>query len=121
MVKRLLLIMPNYYGFDEVVLDGLKAYSNCAVESINFDVGFKYENIFQRIDNACSKLFLGRNKKTLFKERFFSKQIDVWDSFDYLLVNRPDIVPVSILDKAIAKAKSTKLLLWDSLEKIPIS
>lgn len=113
--------MPNYYGFDDVVIEGLNKYSNCEVANINYDVGFTYTNIFQRLDNAFSKVFLGRNKKPYLKERYFFQMVSKFETIDYLLVNRPDILPSSVLNKALEKAEVSKLLLWDSLEKVPVS
>ena len=119
-MKRLLLIMPNYYGFDDVVIDVLKKYSNCEVYNINYDVGFKYENLQQRLLNAFSKTILRKNLKPVLKEKFFYRQICNYDAFDYVIVNRPDIIPTYILDEAIHKSKNSVLLLWDSLAKIPV-
>ncbi len=35
-MKKILLIMPDYYGFDEVVFNGLKKYSNDLTTNLSF-------------------------------------------------------------------------------------
>ncbi len=42
MKKKLLFIAPDYYGFNEVVLQGLKEYSGYEVEHLVSN--FKYKN-----------------------------------------------------------------------------
>ena len=120
-MKRILLVMPNYYGFDEVVNDVLTKYSNCEVHFINYDVGFKYVNLFQRLKNFYSKVILKKNLKPQFKEKYFLDLVKSFDHFDYVIANRPDILPVSLLNELKTKSNNKILLLWDSLEKVPIA
>lgn len=119
-MRRLLLVMPNYYGFDEVVYDGLVKYSGHQVYKLNYDVGFKYHSYWQRIYNFFSKTFLKKNLKDKYKEAYFVKYLDSIGSFDMVIVNRPDILPVGLLNKLTEEISNSRLVLWDSLRKIPI-
>ena len=42
--KSLLYIAPNYYGFNEVVFEGLKKYTDCDITHIISNK--KYKNIW---------------------------------------------------------------------------
>ena len=43
MKKKLLFIAPDYYGFNEVVLNGLKEYSDYEVTHIVSNLKYKYK------------------------------------------------------------------------------
>ena len=43
MKKKLLFIAPDYYGFNEVVLQGLKEYSGYEVEHLVSNFKYKYK------------------------------------------------------------------------------
>ena len=114
-------MMPSYYNFNDVVADGLKKYSNCGINSIDTVGNQAYRHVFDRIVNFMSKVFLNRNLKPEMKRKLFFELIDRHSEYEYLIVNRPDIIGDEILAKAISKSKKTVLLLWDSLDKIPIN
>lgn len=121
MKKRILFIMPSYYKFDDVVRDGLTQFSGCEVTSIDPVGNQAYRHAFDRIKNFLSKVFLNKNLKPEMKRKYFSHIIDQHDSYDYLIVNRPDVIGSEVFAKAISKSKHKILLLWDSLEKVPIA
>lgn len=120
-MKNILFMMPSYYNFDEVVLNGLKMYSGCEINSIDTVGNGVYKNFGDRIVNFLSKVFLGKNLKPEMKKKSFINAIDKFEEYEYLIVNRPDIISATVLEKALSKSKKTILLLWDSLEKIPIA
>jgi hypothetical protein len=114
-------MMPSYYNFDEVVKDGLVKYSGYSINGIDTAGKQAYRHIFDRILNFSSKVFLNKNLKPEMKRKHFSFLIDKFPEYDYLIVNRPDIISKEILTKAMDKSQKKILLLWDSLEKIPIA
>ncbi|HOB24015.1 MAG TPA: lipopolysaccharide core biosynthesis protein rfaS, partial [Kaistella sp.] len=57
MKKKLLFIAPDYYGFNEVVFEGLKKYSGYEVVHINSTLPYQYKNVVERIQNFFSKNF----------------------------------------------------------------
>lgn len=119
-MKQILFMMPSYYNFDEVVLDGLVKYSGYHVNSIDTVDKKVYKNPLYRIINFLSKAFLNKNLKPEMKRKFFFQAINKFNTYEYLIVNRPDILSKEVLEKAMSVSKKSVLLLWDSLEKIPI-
>ncbi len=120
-MKQILFMMPSYYNFDEVVIDGLVKYSGYQVNSIDTVDKKVYRNGLDRAINFLSKVFLNKNLKPEMKRKYFFHAIDKFNSYEYLIVNRPDILSKEVLEKAMSVSKKSVLLLWDSLEKIPIN
>lgn len=119
-MNKILLIIPNYLGFDQVIKKGFMLYGNCDVLSYDLEGPFKYKSVWQRLQNAASKAVLRKNLKPLFKQDRFLRALDEIGEVDYLIVNRADLLNQKSLDKAISLAKRSILLLWDSLEKVPL-
>lgn len=119
MKKQLLFIAPDYYGFNEVVSDGLKKYSGHNVIDINATLPFQYKNIGERIHNFLLKTFFGKNLKKIKKGRHVHQIISQYDEFDLLIINRPDVLEINDLNLARQKCRQSVCLLWDSIEKIP--
>lgn len=116
--KKILFIAPGYYGFNEVVFEGLKKYSGCEVVHINSTIGYQYKNIFEKIYNFFLKTFFGKNLKDNKKQEHIEFMINQSD-YDILLVNRPDVLSEENLNLAKQKSKFSIALFWDSMEKIP--
>jgi len=119
MKKKLLFIAPNYYGFNEVVYQGLQSFSDYEVIEIDSTRPYKYKNICEKIYNFLLKTFKGYNLKKIKTELYIQQTIEKFEQYDLLLVNRPDILTKTTLESAIAKSKNSKVILWDSLKKIP--
>ncbi|WP_104383946.1 lipopolysaccharide core biosynthesis protein rfaS [Sphingobacterium sp. HMA12] len=119
MKKKLLFIAPNYYGFNEVVYSGLKSFSGYEVIEINSTRPYQYKNIGEKIYNFFLKTFKKDNLKKIKTEQYIQQTIEDFGQYDLLIVNRPDLLTEEALKKAITKSKKSKVILWDSLKKIP--
>lgn len=113
--------MPSYYNFDEVVNAGLTKYSGHKVNYIDTVGNQVYRNNSDRIFNFLSKVFLNNNLKPAMKRKLFISNIKKFEQYQYLIINRPDIIDREVLKFAMDKSETKILLLWDSLEKIPTS
>ncbi|KMQ71049.1 hypothetical protein [Chryseobacterium koreense] len=118
MKNTILFIAPDYYGFNEVVFEGLLKYSGQKVFHLNSTLSYQYSNFKERLQNFFMKTFQKRNLK-IEKKGLHVKQIIESTNFDLLIVNRPDVLANENLNLAIKKSRHSILLLWDSLEKIP--
>ncbi|MGS0747758.1 lipopolysaccharide core biosynthesis protein rfaS [Halpernia sp. GG3] len=120
MAKKILFIAPDYYGFNEVVFEGLKSYSGAEVVQIISNENYNYKNINERIQNFFSKIFLKRNIKKAKASLEILNKIQKVKDVDLVIINRPDLLSEKQLDSLFQNAKESKALLWDSLEKIPM-
>ena len=73
MKRKLLFIAPDYYGFNEVVLQGLRQYSDCEVKNLVSNFKYKYKNPTERAYNFLLKTFLGRNLKREKREAYIKE------------------------------------------------
>lgn len=120
MMEKILLVAPDYYGFNEVVFEGLKKYSGAEVSHIISNENYIYKNLFEKITNFFSKLFLKKNlKKTKAAESILRKICNSTE-IDLSIINRPDLLSGKQLDLILKNSVETIAILWDSLEKIPV-
>jgi hypothetical protein len=120
MPKKILFIAPDYYGFNEVVFDGLKEYSGAEVFHITSNEDYKYRNFGEKIHNFLSKFFLKKNIKNEKASAEILKKLKDLPDLDIVIINRPDLLSETHLNYISKKTDKTVALLWDSLEKIPI-
>ncbi|WP_018674930.1 hypothetical protein [Riemerella columbina] len=120
-MKKLLFISPDYYGFNEVVYDGLKKYSGMKVTHVisAYTQRYKYKNAGERIQNFFMKTFLNRNLKDEKQYTELNKIIHNNYSYDQIIVNRPDVLSKENLSKLRLKTECLKAFFWDSIDKIP--
>lgn len=118
MKKRLLFIAPGYYGFNEVVYNGLKKYSGYEVTHINSTLPYQYKNILEKVYNFFLKLFFKKNIKNIKRGEHIQRIINS-HNYDIVLINRPDVLTENDLLSAIQKSKRSIALFWDSIQKIP--
>lgn len=118
MKKKLLFIAPGYYGFNEVVYDGLKKYSGYEVIHVNSTLPYQYKNISEKVYNFFLKTFFKKNIKNIKRGEHIQRIIHSHD-YDIVLINRPDVLNEYDLSAAIQKGKKSIVLFWDSIQKIP--
>lgn len=119
MKKKILFIAPGYYGFNEVVSEGLKKYSNHKVIDINSTLPYQYKNLGERIYNFFLKIFLRKNLKEIKKGQYIRQTIAQHGQFDLLIINRPDVLTAEDLLIAQQACNRSVCLFWDSIDKIP--
>lgn len=120
MSKKLLFIAPDYYGFNDVIFEGIIKYTdyeaNMAVSATT--KRYKYKNFSERLHNFFSKTFLNKNLKNQKKRQHFIRQINQSEKYDIILVNRPDILDKEIFDLLEKKGDKKIVIFWDSFDKI---
>lgn len=119
MNKKILFIAPDYYGFNDVVFNGLKQYSGCNVTNIISNAKYQYKDFQERVYNFFLKNFCGKNIKKI-NEGQHIKNIILNDWYDVLIVNAPYVLSDENLELAFSRAKKSIVIFWDSMEKIPM-
>lgn len=119
MKKKLLFIAPDYYGFSDVVLDGLKKYSEYEVTYLNSSAKYQYKHFGERIYNFFLKTFCNKNLKTI-KQGEHIERIISQTQYDILLVIGAYVLSEKNLQLALQKAPYSITIFWDSMEKIPM-
>ena len=119
-MKKMLFIFPNYYGFDEVIYQGMIQFANCDINRIDPEEDFIYENTYQKTLNFFSKFFFKKNlKQYYFKQQKIRREINENKYYDYIFINRPDLLSLKNLALLEKKSEIRIVLYWDSFSKIP--
>ena len=64
-MKKILFIAPDYYGFNTVIYNGLANYNDSEVTNVvsAYTRRYQYKNLGERIKNFFFKILLKRNLK----------------------------------------------------------
>lgn len=119
MRKEILLLAPDYYGFNEVVYEGFAQFGNGNVQNIVINEGYKYRSFFERIENFFSKLVLNKNLKSRKAEIKLTHTFENLPNKDFIIINRHDLLTTGQLLILRKKTSNLFCILWDSLCKIP--
>lgn len=117
MSGKILYIAPNHFDFYKVIEKGLQQYSNLTVETFVYD-NYKYKNIIEKIKNFFMKTFLKKNLKKIKNDYLFDEILQKHKRFEYIIVNRPDLLKLEQLKAISSIGKNTIAIYWDSFEKI---
>ncbi len=114
---KILYIAPNHYDFYKVIEKGLEQYSEHEVETFVYN-NYKYKNFLEKIQNFFMKFFLKKNLKKIKNDELFDAIIKNNKRFEYIIINRPDILKFEQLKAITAIGQNSIALFWDSFEKI---
>lgn len=120
MKKKLLFIAPDYYGFNEVIFEGLNNYTEyeCQMVISAKTKKYEYKNLFEKLENFLSKTFFNKNLKDQRKRDIIVKEINRHNYYDIILVNRPDILDEGLFNLLESKGGKKIVVFWDSFAKI---
>lgn len=122
--KTFLLVMPDYSDFSELFMENLERCEFRASLITDKLPDFKYQGN-ERLLNFFRKTFLkDKNFKkelaTKFKQKeFLQLANDLKQTFDYILVIRPDQFPISFIEELRKKTSKLIAYQWDGIEKFP--
>ncbi|WP_163399120.1 hypothetical protein [Flavobacterium fluviatile] len=117
---KICLISFDYWGFDYYIIEELKK-KGIEASHINLnDFKYTYSNVFIRIANGFSKVFLNKNIKRVKKQNFVLNHLEKLGHQDIILTIRPDL-----LDRKthkIIKTKTNRYIayLYDSIKRFPV-
>lgn len=122
--KTFLLMMPDYSDFPDLFLKNLEKEGFTPYIITDSPSKFKYKG-GEKIINFFQKTFLKNKeyKKQLVSEHklkeYYRKIDKIKDKLDYILVIRPDMFPIPVIEAL--KKKTNKLIAyqWDGIEKFP--
>lgn len=122
--KTFLLMMPDYSDFPALFVENLMKIGFTPFLITDEPAKFRYQG-GQKLVNFFHKTFLKNRdyKKKLVAEhklREYHKKLDlITENVDYTLVIRPDLFPISIIEKLKTKSKKLIAYQWDGIEKFP--
>lgn len=122
--KTFLLVMPDYSDFPILFVKNLEKLGFSAKVLTDTPSKFEYHG-FQKIINFFRKTFLKDKayKKELVKQHklqeYYRRIGEIQQKLDYILVIRPDMFPITVIQKLQQKTKKLIAYQWDGIEKFP--
>lgn len=113
-MKNVLIIAPDYMGYMVKVADELKKHQDLRVIDIHIPE-FKYSHFLLKIKNFFLKK-LGRDLKFDFRKKFIEKIITD-QTFDIILIIRPDLLSIKTLKALKSKTKCFKTYFYDGIHR----
>lgn len=121
--KNVLLAMPKDYNLSALISKNLThlGYNVVYISPDNYEK-FKYDSIWQRLQNLYEKIIKGNKdfKNRLRKKHFFAKKteyINTYDSYDFGLFIRADFFNDDIIEFSKKKCKKLVAYHYDGLNR----
>ncbi len=117
---KICLISFDYWNYDGHII---KALQKKGIEAHHIDISkFKYEykNIFQKLLNFCSKLFLKKNVKKIKRQEFIIQELSKIGNQDSILVIRPDLIEIKTHIAIKSFTNSYITYIYDSCKRFPV-
>ncbi len=115
-MKKILIVAPEYMGYIVKVADELRKNQHLEVTDIHIPT-YKYKSIFTKIKNFYLKR-VSKDVKFKYRENYV-KEIINNDTFDIILIIRPDLFSVKTLIELKSKTKIFKTYFFDGIHRYP--
>ncbi|MBG6111112.1 hypothetical protein H4V97_000877 [Flavobacterium sp. CG_23.5] len=90
-IKKIAIISTHSFGYVDFIVEKLNLMESVDLTYVNIDsISFSYKNIFSRVNNFFSKLFLSQGLKEKNRTNFIKKLLEDKGIFDQVLIIRPD-------------------------------
>jgi hypothetical protein len=118
MKQKICLISFDNWNYDKHIVDVLNKKS---IEAFHIKIGgFKHKNIWSRISNTFSKVFLGKNPKIQKRQEFILKSLEEKGIQDQILVINPELIDLDCHLKIKSYTKKYITYLYDSVDRCPV-
>lgn len=115
--KKIAILSQMTFGYLEFVVDKLNQTENVDLTYINiYSIPFKYKNIFSRIVNFFSKLFLKVGLKDKNRTNYIKDIISKNGFYDQILVVGPDNFQEEALVYLRRNTEEMNCFLWDGFD-----
>lgn len=118
MQKKITLISFDNWNYD---INIIKALKDKNIEATAINIGkYKHKNTFQRIGNAFSKFFLGKNPKHIKRQEFILENLKKIGFQDQILVINPDLIDYNYHLEIKKHTQKYIAYLYDSVARFPV-
>ena len=110
-MKKVLIIAPKHMGYIEKIIEELNRHKNIEITDIHIPK-YKYPNLKSKIKN----FFLRNELKFEYCEKYI-KNIITDQTFDIILVIRPDLLSIKTLEELKSRTKYFKTYFFDGVNR----
>jgi len=115
-MKKILIVAPEYMGYMVKVAEELRKHQNIEVIDIHIPI-YKYTTLTTKFKNFFLKK-ISRDIKFKYRENYIKKIIGD-QSFDSILIIRPDLLSIIFLKELKNKSKIFKTYFFDGIGRFP--
>ena len=117
-MQKICIISFDNWQYDKFIVQKLL---NRGFEAYHVDLGgFKHANMWTRIVNLCSKIFLNKNLKKEKKQEYILETLSQKDFQDQILVINPDVIELKYHLQIRKFTAVYNAFLYDSVQRCPI-
>ena len=119
MSQKICVVSFDHWNYDKHIVSTLNKM-NYVSHHIKID-GYQHASIKDKITNAFSKIFTGKNLKKIRRQQYIIDQLDQYGPQDQILVINPEVIDLEFHLKI--KKRCTKYIayLYDSTERCPVN
>jgi hypothetical protein len=118
MSQKIAVVSFDHWNYDKYIVDAL---CKKGVDAFHIKIGgFKHKNIFAKISNAFSKVFLGKNPKIQKRQEHIINCLEKSGKQDQILVINPEIIELDYHLKIKKYTHKYICYLYDSVDRCPV-
>ncbi|WP_353168983.1 hypothetical protein [Flavobacterium sp.] len=118
MSHKIAVISFDHWNYDAHIVIALQKKG---IESFHIKIGdFKYKNIWERILNSLSKIFLGKNPKLKKRQDYILKQLEKSGFQNQILVINPELIDLEYHLEIKKHTDKYIAYLYDSVSRCPV-
>ena len=118
MSKKICLISFDHWSYDYHIVDELRKQG---YDSHHIKISaFKHGSLIDKLTNAFSKLFLGKNLKKTRRQEAIINELDRLGFQDQIIVINPEIISLEFHKKIKERTRIYKAYLYDSISRHPV-
>lgn len=114
-VQKIVVISFDHWNYDKFIVDKLNELGQ---EAHHIKIGnFQHKNVLERIINAFSKIFLGKNPKHIKRQEYIIKTLEKLGKQDQILVINPELIDKNYHEKIKTFTNNYIAYLYDSVAR----
>jgi len=118
MPQKICIISFDHWDYDQHIVTALQKKG---IDSFHIKIGqFKHKNIWARIYNSLSKIFLNKNPKLIKRQDYIIDTLKKLGKQDQILVINPELIDLSYHKQIKEFTKKYKAYLYDSMARCSI-
>lgn len=119
MPQKICIISFDHWDYDHQIVTALQKKG---IDSFHIKIGkFKHRNIWTRIQNSLSKIFLNKNPKLIKRQDYIIDTLKKLGKQDQILVINPELIDLSYHKQIKEYTKKYMAYLYDSMVRCPIT
>ncbi|MDH5825349.1 glycosyltransferase family protein [Sphingobacterium faecium] len=115
---KICVVSFDFWHYDHYIIDELLKKD---ISASHINIGnYSYANIFERISNTCSKIFLGKNLKHINRQKYVRDSLESLGHQDQILIMNPHTLAYETIQYIKQHTGHLIAYLYDNLDRFPV-